>query len=79
MNWNLAKLWHSELIRLRILGPSNIEGIEEVAVLYWFLLDVCPPYFLLPRWLCRTSEEQQQELKKETAANLEKYLERWGF
>jgi hypothetical protein len=79
INYNLAKLWHSELIRLEILGPSNIEGIEEVSALYWFFLDVCPPYFLLPRLLGRTSEEQQQESKKETEARLEKYLERWGF
>jgi hypothetical protein len=63
---------------LEILGPSNIERIEDVAALYWPLLDVCPPYFLLPRWLGRTSEEKRQE-PKEIEANLEKYLERWGF
>ena len=33
INWNLAQLWHSELSRLEILGPSNIERIEDVVAL----------------------------------------------
>ncbi|CZR67405.1 uncharacterized protein PAC_17304 [Phialocephala subalpina] len=79
VDWNLAKTWHSALETAGVESPADIDGIDELAAVYWFLLDVCPPYFLLPRWLKRKTIKQQQALKKETEANLDKYLKRWGY
>lgn len=79
VDWNLAKTWHSALKTAGVETPADIDGIEELAALYWFLLDVCPPYFLLPRWLKRKTPEQQQASKKETEVSLDKYLRRWGY
>jgi hypothetical protein len=79
VNWELAKMWYEGIEKLGVLNPANIADIGELAALYWFLIDVSPPYFIMKRWLNRTSVEERQEAKKEVEGNLEKYLERWGF
>lgn len=79
VNWDIAKMWYDEIEKQGVLNPGNIAGIEEVAALYWFLIDVCPPYFLMERWLGRKSVEEREEAKREVEGNLEKYLSRWGF
>jgi hypothetical protein len=45
---NLARLWQAALYKHKISCPSNIEGIAELTDIYWFLLDVCPPFFRMP-------------------------------
>jgi hypothetical protein len=79
VNWDIAKMWYEEIEKQEVLNPSNISGIEKVATLYWFMIDVCPPYFLMERWLGRKSVEEREEAKKEVEGNLEKYLSSWGF
>ncbi|KAF8859192.1 hypothetical protein BDZ45DRAFT_725477 [Acephala macrosclerotiorum] len=69
VDWNQAKMWHSALKIASVGSPADIEGIEELAASYWFLLD----------WLKRKTPEQQEELKNEAELNLDKYLKRWGF
>ncbi|KAH6708732.1 hypothetical protein BKA61DRAFT_614827 [Leptodontidium sp. MPI-SDFR-AT-0119] len=71
-------MWHSELANADMLKSSNIQGIEELAALYLFPMDVCPPYSFLPRWIARHTIKQQEESKKEVEASL-KYLDRWGY
>jgi hypothetical protein len=72
-------MWYEEIEKQGIQNPANIAGIAELAALYWFLIDVCPPYFSMERWLNRKNVEQRLEAKKEVEGNLEKYLERWGY
>jgi hypothetical protein len=79
VDWATAKSWQAALEKQCVQSPADLGAIEEISAVYWFLLDVCPPYFLLPRWLARRTVEQRMASKRETAGNLDKYLSRWGF
>ncbi|KAH8807520.1 hypothetical protein F5884DRAFT_342876 [Xylogone sp. PMI_703] len=79
VDWETAKMWQVAMEKSQVRSPADIENVGELATIYWFLLDICPPYFLLSRWLKRRTEEQKQASKREIQANLDKYLKRWGY
>lgn len=79
IDWKLAKMWQAAMKRAHVKTPVDIEDIGELATIYWFLLDVCPPYFLLPRWLKKRTEQQRLAIKRTIERNLDKYLKQWGF
>jgi hypothetical protein len=79
VDWNLARLWQAALYNHNIRCPALIEGIAELADVYWFLLDVCPPFFNMPRWLAKRTEEQKQATKAAIGVTLGRYLDKWGF
>ncbi|KAK9427749.1 kinase-like domain-containing protein [Lipomyces doorenjongii] len=79
VDWEVAKIWDEELTSAGVKKPSNITGIEELAELYWFCIDVCPPFFEMPRWLARRTPEQQKKAKNGAKACLVKYLNRWNI
>jgi hypothetical protein len=79
VNWNWARLWQAALHKHNVSCPANIEGIAELADVYWFLLDVCPPFFNMPRWLAKRTEEQKQATKTAIGVTLGRYLEQWGY
>ncbi|PQE19425.1 Phosphotransferase enzyme family protein [Rutstroemia sp. NJR-2017a BBW] len=79
IDWSLARLWQKAMERSGMKSPAEIDGIGELAAVYWFLLDICPPFFLLPRWLEKRTKEQQETSKAAVKASLSKYLDRWGY
>ncbi|KAK9320838.1 kinase-like domain-containing protein [Lipomyces orientalis] len=79
IDWEVAKMWEEEMASAGVQRPSDIKGIEELAALYWFLMDICPPYFEMQRWLARRTPEQLEKAKVNAESGLKKYLERWGF
>jgi hypothetical protein len=74
-----AQLWQAAQKKHKVNGPANIDGIAELADIYWFLLDVCPPFFNMPQWLAKRTEEQKQATKATIRTALDKYLIRWGY
>jgi hypothetical protein len=78
VTWKTARMWQAAIENAGVKSPADIKGVGELAAIYWFLLDICPPYFLMPRWLKRKTEEEQLASKTQTQANLDKYLRRWG-
>lgn len=64
VDWTVARLWQAALEKHHVASPKDIENITQLADIYWFLLDVCPPFFNLPRWLARKTEEQKIAAKK---------------
>jgi hypothetical protein len=79
IGWNTAKLWQKAMERSGVKSPAEIDGIGELAAIYWFLLDIWPPFFLLPRWLGKRTKEQQENSKAAVQESLSKYLDRWGY
>ena len=79
VDWTVARMWQEAMKRFGVNAPSDIQGVGELAAIYLFLLDVCPPYFLLSRWQKRRTEEQQEASKKEIQVNLDRYLKRRGY
>lgn len=77
VDWTLAKAWKAALQRHNIDGPAEIAHIADLADIYWFLLDICPPFFNMPKWLAKRTDEQQQAAKARTEDSLYKYLARW--
>lgn len=74
-----ARLWQAALRKYSVNGPSDIEGIGMLADVYWFLTDVCPPFFNMPRWLAKRTDEQKQAVKTAIGENLGGYLSKWGY
>ncbi|THZ77721.1 hypothetical protein D6C85_01493 [Aureobasidium pullulans] len=72
VDWTVARLWQAALEKHNVASPKDIENITELADIYWFLLDVCPPFFNLPRWLARKTEEQKLAAKKAIGENLDR-------
>jgi hypothetical protein len=79
VDWNMARLWHAAQRKHGVNGPANIERIGELADLYWFLLDVCPPFFSMPKWLAKRTDEQKQATKAAIGKSLGRYLDKWGY
>jgi hypothetical protein len=79
VNWDMARLWQDALHKHNVSYPANIVGIAGLADLYWFLLDVCPPFFNMPRWLAKRTEEQKQATKAAIGVTLGRCLEQWGY
>ncbi|THY01482.1 hypothetical protein D6D01_10358 [Aureobasidium pullulans] len=79
VDWTVARLWQVALKKHNVASPKDIDNITELADVYWFLLDVCPPFLNLPRWLARRTDEQKFAAKNEIGENLNKYLQRWGY
>jgi len=73
-----ARLWQAALRKHNVHGPTDIKGIAELADIYWFLTDVCPPFFNMPRWLAKRTDEQKQAVKAAIGKNLDGYLSKWG-
>jgi hypothetical protein len=79
VDWNMARLWHAAQRKHGVNGPANIERIGELADIYWFLLDVCPPFFSMPKWLAKRTDEQKQATKAAIGISLGRYLDKWGY
>ncbi|THW10700.1 hypothetical protein D6D24_07733 [Aureobasidium pullulans] len=79
VDWTVARLWQAALEKHNVASPKDIENSTELADIYWFLLDVCPPFFNLPRWLARKTEEQKLAAKKAIGVNLDSFLRRWDY
>ncbi|KAI4854357.1 hypothetical protein E4T44_00230 [Aureobasidium sp. EXF-8845] len=79
VDWNMARLWHVAQRKHGVNGPADIGRISELADIYWFLLGVCPPFFSMPKWLAKRTEEQKQATKAAIGKSLGKYLDKWGY
>ncbi|KAI5206126.1 hypothetical protein E4T39_02604 [Aureobasidium subglaciale] len=79
VDWNAARLWQAAQQKHNVHGPADIERITELADIYWFLMDVCPPFFNMPRWLAKRTEEQKQATKAAIGTTLGRYLSGWGY
>ncbi|KAJ5699195.1 hypothetical protein N7493_012103 [Penicillium malachiteum] len=79
IDWKTAEMWQSAMKKATVKSPADIEGIGELGAICWFLLDVSPPWFLLPKWLAKRTEEEKQTQKMKIQGNLDKYLARWGY
>lgn len=79
VDWTVARLWQAALEKHNVASPKDIENITKLADIYWFLLDVCPPFFNLPRWLARKTSEQKLAAKKAIGENLDRYVRRWSY
>jgi len=79
VDWTVARLWQAALEKHNVASPKDIDNIAELADIYWFLLDVCPPFFNLPRWLARKTDEQKLAAKKAIGENIDRYMRRWSY
>lgn len=78
-SWAVAKAMDEALSRAGVLRPADIAGCGELAALKWFLEDVSPPYFYMPRWLEKRGPAKVDEMHASIAKNLDRYLRIWGF
>ncbi|KAI1426826.1 hypothetical protein F5Y12DRAFT_739836 [Xylaria sp. FL1777] len=79
VNWPIAQNTDMEFSRAGVRKPAEIMGCGELAALKWFLEDLSPPYFYMPRWLEYQTPEGVDKTLQSIQSNVEKYLERWGF
>lgn len=79
VKWSTAESMNRHFSQVGVLRPIDIQGCGELAALKWFLEDISPPYFYMPRWLENISPERIKNVQHSIKENLDKYLTRWGF
>jgi hypothetical protein len=84
VNWTLAKRLQNELGRASVIRPASFgkasaDVIGELAALFWFIQEVCPPYLVTTRWTATMTPEQLEKVTTRVRGTLEKYLDRWGY
>ncbi|KAK6209010.1 hypothetical protein LQW54_006758 [Pestalotiopsis sp. IQ-011] len=77
--WRTMEILSQEFGRAGVLRPQDIKGIGELAGVKWFLEAVFPPFFASPRWLSKRTPEQIARIKSSHEAQIQGYLERWGY
>jgi hypothetical protein len=79
VNWNVAVAWNESIKAAGSIRPSDVEGADMLAEMKWFMEDIRPPYFAMPRWLAVKTPEQIETQRKKVQANLEKRLRWLGY
>ena len=79
VDWKLAVMLDEELARAGAERPQSLAGVDQLSSLYWFIQDVSPPIFFLPRWKNKATPEMKAKMKGATMAQLEAYLGGWGY
>jgi hypothetical protein len=79
VDWNVAVTWNEAIKAAAGIRPSDVEGADVLAELKWFMEDIRPPYFAMPKWLAKRTAEQIEAQRKKVQADLEKRLQRLGY
>ena len=79
VDWALVAKWDAALTKAQVPRARDIQGISDLAGLYWFTQDVCSPFMLMERWHEGKSEEQKREKVEEVERKLVRCLEHWGY
>ncbi|OOQ89873.1 phosphotransferase enzyme family protein [Penicillium brasilianum] len=77
--WKLARAWDNALSHVGAKKPLTIEKAGDIADIWWFSQDLCEAYWFIDGFLEKRTPEKLEELKAESASNLEGYLTQWGF
>ena len=80
VNWDTAVL-RDEAFRLAgVLRPVDMmPGIERLSELYWFIQNISPGLFFLPRVRARLTPEKAEMRRNAVKEDLELTLKNWGF
>lgn len=77
--WKLARAWDNALSHVGAKKPLTIEKAGDIADIWWFSQDLCEAYWFIDGFLEKRTPEKLEQLKTESASNLEGYLTQWGF
>lgn len=83
INWTLARTLQEELSRTEVVRPGSsgkgsADAVGEIAALFWFIQEVCPPWLVTTRWTAGMTPDQLEKTVGGVRGKLEKYLDRWG-
>lgn len=59
--------------------PSTISYAAAASDIWWFSQELCQAYWFIDGFLARKTPEQLESMVSSAAANLEKYLDGWGY
>ncbi|KAE9575029.1 hypothetical protein CGCF415_v005089 [Colletotrichum fructicola] len=79
IDWMTATMRDEEFTKAGMEGPSDIQGIDDLSAVYWFIQNISPPMFFLERWRANATPERIEMIKLEARNNLEKNLDLWGY
>lgn len=77
-DWNVAVTWNEAIKTAGGIRPSDVKCADVLAELKWFMEDIRPPYFGMPKWVAKRSPEQIETERKRVQEMLEKRLKRLG-
>ncbi len=72
VDWKLLMMFDAALQEVGAQRPQDIEGIEELNALYWFIQSVSPPMFFL-------GPKKRAKMRADSEKELEWYLKKWGY
>ncbi|CAI0643667.1 unnamed protein product [Colletotrichum noveboracense] len=79
IDWMIATMRDEEFTKAGVERPSDIQGIDDLSAVYWFIQNISPPMFFLERWRAKATPERIEMIKREARNNLEKNLDLWGY
>ncbi|KAF0320450.1 phosphotransferase enzyme family protein [Colletotrichum asianum] len=79
IDWMTATMRDEEFTKAGVERPSDIQGINDLSAVYWFIQNISPPMFFLERWRVKATPERIEIIKREARNNLEKNLDLWVY
>ncbi|KAI8312633.1 hypothetical protein K4K59_005743 [Colletotrichum sp. SAR11_240] len=79
IDWMTAIMKDEEFSKAGVERPSDIQGIDDLSAVYWFIQNISPPMFFLERWRAKATPERIEMIKREARNNLGKNLDLWGY
>lgn len=77
--WKLARAWDNALSGVGVKKPSTIDKAGDVADIWWFSQDLYEAYWFIDTFLEKRTPEKLEAFEVESANNLQRFLEQWGF
>ena len=80
VDWEVATLTNEAFFLADVQRPIDMmPGIEMLSELYWFIQDLSPGAFFLPKFRAKLTPERISLMRKHFENNLSHALADWGF
>lgn len=79
VDWKAAVAFDAELAAAGAKRPRDVEGIETLSAVYWFIQNVSPQEFFITKMRARMTPEWLEKKRVQQQKELERYLDAWGY
>jgi len=79
VDWKAAVAFDAALTTAGAKRPRDIEGIDVLSAVYWFIQNISPQEFFIKKMRARMTPEWLAEKRVKQQKELETYLDAWGY
>ncbi|KAH8682091.1 hypothetical protein BX600DRAFT_505710 [Xylariales sp. PMI_506] len=79
-DWETPEIREDEFAKAGVLRVTDMmPGIEPLSVLYWFIQNISPGLFFMPKVRAKMTPARAGVMRSQTVLDLEKYLDIWRY